>query len=248
MKKTAILLILLALSLTISGCEFNFRFWEQNLEPKKDSIKPGEAATLDVAVTDIENDNQTDATQEIRLANEATLVTNLGEITVKFYPQAAPKTVANFTQLSQNNFYNQTRFHRVIKDFMIQGGDPLSKEADKTKWGTGGPGYTFEDEINDYKLTRGKIAMANAGANTNGSQFFIVTAENTPWLDGKHTVFGEVISGMDIVDKIQNLKTDENDRPLEDVIVEKIELKFLEQQNSFTPPAETSSTTATSAN
>lgn len=153
------------------------------------------------------------------------LNTNFGTITIKLFDGDAPKTTANFLKLAKENFYDGTRFHRVIKDFMIQGGDPLSKDAAaQSRWGTGGPGYSFEDEINAHKLIRGVLAMANAGPNTNGSQFFIVTAQATPWLDGKHTAFGEIIEGMEVVDKIERTKTNETDRPLEDVVIEKIEI------------------------
>jgi len=149
--------------------------------------------------------------------------TNLGTIRVKLYSGDSPKTVENFIKLAGQGFYDGTKFHRVIKDFMIQGGDPLSKDdAKKEYWGTGGPGYQFADEINNHKLVKGSLAMANAGPDTNGSQFFIVTAQSTPWLDGKHTNFGEVVGGMDVVDKIGNAATGENDRPLENVAVESI--------------------------
>ena len=137
----------------------------------------------------------------------------------------APKTVENFIKLSKSGFYNGTKFHRVIKGFMIQGGDPNSKDDDWSNDGMGGPGYKFEDEINSHKLVRGVLAMANAGANTNGSQFFIVTTEATPHLDGKHTAFGKVLSGMDIVDKIESVKVNENDHPTDDVVVNSIEIK-----------------------
>ncbi|MBI3626832.1 peptidylprolyl isomerase [Candidatus Uhrbacteria bacterium] len=128
-----------------------------------------------------------------------TLETSKGKIVIKLFPQEAPKTVNNFIQLAQQNFYDGTTFHRVIKDFMIQGGDPNSKDTDWSNDGMGGPGYKFEDEINPHKLVKGALAMANSGPNTNGSQFFIVTASETPWLDGKHTVFGQVTSGLDVV-------------------------------------------------
>jgi cyclophilin family peptidyl-prolyl cis-trans isomerase len=150
----------------------------------------------------------------------------MGSITVKLYGSDSPKTVANFAKLVKDGFYDGTRFHRVIKDFMIQAGDPLSKDVTmKSRWGTGGPGYTFADEINTHKLVRGSLAMANAGANTNGSQFFIVTADATSWLDGKHTNFGEVVSGMDVVSKIEGVATEGPDRPVTDVIIESISLK-----------------------
>ena len=154
----------------------------------------------------------------------ATLKTNYGEIKVKFYDKESPVTVNNFLNLAKTGFYDGTKFHRVIKDFMVQGGDPLSKDNDPTNDGNGGPGYQFQDEINQHKLVRGSLAMANSGPNTNGSQFFIVTASSTPWLDDKHTNFGYVIEGMGTVDKIAAVQTDSNDRPKEDVIINSIEL------------------------
>ena len=147
----------------------------------------------------------------------ATMQTNHGPIEIELFPGEAPKTVANFTKLAGDGFYDGVIFHRVIPDFMIQGGDP-------TGTGSGGPGYTFEDEFNDHKVERGALAMANAGPNTNGSQFFVVTAEATPWLDGKHTVFGRVTSGMDVVDAISQADTDANDKPREAVVIERVEL------------------------
>jgi cyclophilin family peptidyl-prolyl cis-trans isomerase len=147
----------------------------------------------------------------------ATLHTNHGAIGVELFDGDAPKTVENFVTLARKGFYDGVIFHRVIPDFMIQGGDP-------TGTGTGGPGYTFEDEANDHHVARGALAMANAGPNTNGSQFFIVTAQACPWLDGKHTVFGRVTGGMDVVDTISALDTDGRDRPREDVVIERVEL------------------------
>jgi cyclophilin family peptidyl-prolyl cis-trans isomerase len=149
--------------------------------------------------------------------SKATLQTSEGAIEIELYPDAAPKTVENFEKLSRDGFYEGVIFHRVIPDFMIQGGDP-------TGTGMGGPGYEFEDEFNEHRVERGALAMANAGPNTNGSQFFIVTAEATPWLDGKHTVFGRVTSGMDVVDRISQTERDTNDRPLEPVTIERVEL------------------------
>ena len=143
--------------------------------------------------------------------------TNQGDIAVELYDDDAPKTVDNFVSLARKGFYDGVIFHRVIPDFMIQGGDP-------TGTGSGGPGYTFEDEFNEHPVARGALAMANAGPNTNGSQFFIVTAESCPWLDGKHTVFGRVTDGMDVVDAISALETDARDRPRADVVIERIEL------------------------
>jgi peptidyl-prolyl cis-trans isomerase B (cyclophilin B) len=147
----------------------------------------------------------------------ATMHTNHGTIEVELFDDDAPNTVDNFVKLARDGFYDGVIFHRVIPDFMIQGGDP-------TGTGRGGPGYTFEDEFNDNKVVRGALAMANAGPNTNGSQFFIVTAEATPWLDGKHTVFGRVTSGMDVVDTISNVDTDPSDKPRSDVTIERVEL------------------------
>ena len=148
----------------------------------------------------------------------ATLHTNHGAISLELYPDEAPKTVGNFTKLARDGFYDGVIFHRVIPDFMIQGGDP-------TGTGTGGPGYQFEDEFNDHKVERGALAMANAGPNTNGSQFFIVTTQAAPWLDGKHTVFGRVTSGMDVVDTISALPCDSRDKPRDDVTIERVELE-----------------------
>ncbi len=156
----------------------------------------------------------------------AVIKTNKGDITVKFYNDESPVTVNNFLNLSQSGFYNGSKFHRVIKDFMIQGGDPNSKDDDWSNDGFGGPGYYFKDEINTHKLVAGSLAMANSGAgtSTNGSQFFIVTAESTPWLDGAHTNFGQVTSGLEIVAMIQNVAVNENDHPTEDVTIIGIEL------------------------
>ena len=149
--------------------------------------------------------------------SSATLHTNQGAIEIELFDDDAPKTVDNFVKLARDGFYDGVIFHRVIPDFMIQGGDP-------TGTGTGGPGYQFEDEFNDHKVERGALAMANAGPNTNGSQFFIVTADACPWLDGKHTVFGQVSNGMDVVDAISAVETDAADRPHESVVIERIDL------------------------
>lgn len=154
----------------------------------------------------------------------AIMKTNFGDIKIKLYDKDAPKTVENFIKLSESKFYDEVKFHRVIKNFMIQGGDPNSKDDDWSNDGTGGPGYSFNDEINQHKIIKGTLAMANSGPNTNGSQFFIVTAESTPWLDGKHTAFGEITEGMDIVLKIENVKTNQNDHPVQDVIIKTIEI------------------------
>jgi cyclophilin family peptidyl-prolyl cis-trans isomerase len=149
--------------------------------------------------------------------SQATLHTNHGPIEIRFFDDDAPKTVENFRKLSADGFYDGLGFHRVIRDFMIQGGCPEGT-------GTGGPGYTFEDEFNDHKVVRGALAMANAGPNTNGSQFFFVTTGAASWLDGKHTVFGEVTSGMDAVDAIEALPTGPGDGPAEPAVIERVEL------------------------
>jgi len=148
----------------------------------------------------------------------AIMKTTEGDIVLELFDEDAPKTVSNFKQLASQGFYDGLIFHRVIEDFMIQGGCPRGD-------GTGDPGYKFEDEINPHKVVKGALAMANAGPNTNGSQFFIVTTEAAPWLDGKHTVFGEVRDGMDVVDRIGTTKTDGRDRPVDDIRIDAIELE-----------------------
>ncbi len=148
----------------------------------------------------------------------ATLHTNHGAIDVELFADDAPTTVANFLKLAREGFYDGVVFHRVIEGFMIQGGDP-------TGTGMGGPGYQFEDEINRHKVVRGALAMANAGPNTNGSQFFVVTADEAPWLDGKHTVFGRVTNGMDVVDAIEQVDVDHRDRPRDDVVIERVDAR-----------------------
>jgi cyclophilin family peptidyl-prolyl cis-trans isomerase len=146
-----------------------------------------------------------------------TLHTSEGPIAIELFPEDAPKTVENFTKLAGDGFYDGLTFHRVIPDFMVQAGCPRGA-------GTGGPGYTFEDEFNDHRIVRGALAMANAGPNTNGSQFFIVTADACPWLDGKHTVFGRVIEGQDIVDRISKADADGRDRPRTPITIDRVEL------------------------
>ena len=149
--------------------------------------------------------------------SQAVMHTNVGPITFELFDDDAPKTVENFRKLAGDGFYDGLVFHRVIRDFMIQGGCPQGT-------GTGGPGYQFEDEFNDHKVVRGALAMANSGPNTNGSQFFIVTTDAAPWLDGKHTVFGEVTDGMDAVDAIEGTRLGGGDRPVDDQKIERIEL------------------------
>jgi cyclophilin family peptidyl-prolyl cis-trans isomerase len=149
--------------------------------------------------------------------NRATLHTSEGPIGLELFPGEAPKTVANFTKLAGDGFYDGLAFHRVIPDFMIQAGCPRGD-------GTGGPGYVFEDEANEHRVLRGSLAMANAGPNTNGSQFFIVTADECPWLDGRHTVFGQVSTGQDVVDRISHVERDSRDHPTTPVTIDRVEL------------------------
>jgi len=148
---------------------------------------------------------------------QAKLTTSEGAIEIELFPEDAPKTVENFTKLAGDGLYDGLIFHRVIPDFMIQGGCPQGT-------GTGGPGYQFEDEFNQHKAVKGSLAMANSGPNSNGSQFFIITAAATPWLDGKHTVFGQVTSGQDVVDRISEVDRDGRDRPLTPVTLESVEI------------------------
>jgi peptidyl-prolyl cis-trans isomerase B (cyclophilin B) len=152
-----------------------------------------------------------------RAVSRATLHTTAGKIAIELFDEDAPKTVENFRTLSDEGFYDGLTFHRIIKDFMIQGGCPQGT-------GTGGPGYTFEDEPNQHRVVRGALAMANSGPNTNGSQFFLVTAEECPWLDGKHTVFGRVVDGMDTLDALDSVETDHADRPRKKQVIEHVEL------------------------
>jgi peptidyl-prolyl cis-trans isomerase B (cyclophilin B) len=149
--------------------------------------------------------------------SEATMTTNHGPITFELFDEDAPKTVDNFRKLARDGFYDGLIFHRIISNFMIQGGCPEGT-------GMGGPGYSFEDEFNQHKVVRGALAMANSGPNTNGSQFFIVTVDAAAWLDGKHTVFGKVTSGMEVVDKLESLPTDGRDRPREDARIDKLDV------------------------
>jgi len=149
--------------------------------------------------------------------SQATMQTSRGAVTFELFDEDAPKTVANFRKLASEGFYDGLTFHRVIKDFMIQGGCPQGT-------GTGGPGYTFEDEINQHKVVRGALAMANAGPDTNGSQFFIVTAAACPWLDGKHTVFGRVTDGLEVVDELEAIPTDAGDRPSEPIGIDSLQV------------------------
>jgi len=173
--------------------------------------------------TDNENPGYTIGDKEKNMT--AIIKTNLGEIELELFSGKAPNTVNNFVKLAQDGFYDKTKFHRVIEGFMIQGGDPLTKnDSDISRWGTGGPDYKFADEIySDNNNAVGTISMANAGPNTNGSQFFINTADNN-FLNGKHTVFGQVISGMEVVRAIEITSTEGPDRPITPIIVETINI------------------------
>jgi len=222
MKKMRFSLLLAVLALSLSACG------SQTSAPvdRYDTSRLSVPAVSDAANSIREQSPMRTLDKQSDLAaqySQAVIKTSLGNITVKLYGDDSPVTVNNFLNLAQAGFYDGTKFHRVIKDFMIQGGDPLSKEAGAA-WGTGGPDYRFPDEFNAHKLVAGSLAMANSGPGTNGSQFFIVTAPATAWLDGHHTNFGEVVAGMDVVKKIEAVETGVQDRPLTDVIVSGIEL------------------------
>lgn len=209
---TAIAVSVIILIMWVSGAE--------KIQPKE---------TTQPVATETKSEIKSD-TNTIKKMTTVTMTTNQGVITLELFADTRPKTVENFVKLVNDGFYNGTRFHRVIKGFMIQGGDPLSADvANQPRWGTGGPGYSFEDELSgDNKNAIGTISMANSGPNTNGSQFFINTANNN-FLDTKHTVFGKVVAGMDVVTAIDGTKTvnpaQHDDRPIEDMIIEKIEVK-----------------------
>ncbi len=208
----------------ISAAFFMNKDTNTDASAQTDAFSTGETQT---PVAEVKTPAKESAASVSTAASKGAIIkTNMGDIEVEFFGADAPKTVENFAKLSETGFYNGTKFHRVIKNFMIQGGDPFSKDdAQMARWGTGGPGYVFEDEINEHKIVHGVLAMANAGPGTNGSQFFIVTAQATPWLDGNHTVFGRVVKGMDVVDKIGVVPTGPNDVPKSPVVVESITLK-----------------------
>jgi cyclophilin family peptidyl-prolyl cis-trans isomerase len=233
-------IFLLLSILLIAGCSSDFGNEIDNssqdqaeLGVEKNIKKQNQKKELNNMNINKNNQNQNKEEKEVQkeelidLASEyqyAILKTNFGDIQLSFYGADSPNTVNNFLKLAKEDFYDGTKFHRVINDFMIQGGDPNSKDDDWSNDGAGGPGYSFEDEFNEHKLVRGSLAMANSGPNTNGSQFFIVTAEATPWLDGRHTNFGYVLVGMDIVDKIEAVEKNNRDHPIDDVIIEDVEL------------------------
>lgn len=242
MAKTKIFLAVVA-TLFLSGCSLNNPPAQETSEKKPAGYL---SAMSDIntqarqniqSATNAENQRLAATLKEGEVSNNdnknmdlvkkypsALIKTNLGNIKIKLYGSDSSATVNNFLKLASEKFYDGTKFHRVIPGFMIQGGDPNSKDDDWSNDGMGGPGYAFADEFNAHKLVRGSLAMANAGPDTNGSQFFIVTAAATPWLDGKHTNFGEIVEGTEVVDKIENAKTNANDHPLEDVTVLGIEL------------------------
>lgn len=214
MSKLKLLVLILTVVFLGAGCAKK----EESVFPKKDATP----APNPISVTEPETSMATTTPENNQEKTIVTLQTSKGNIKLELFPQDAPKTVANFVKLAESDFYNNTTFHRVIPDFMIQGGDPLSKDNNPLNDGTGGPGYMFEDEINSRKIVRGALAMANAGPNTNGSQFFIVTTDAAPWLDGKHTVFGQVLDGMDVVEAIVKAERDSNDRPIKNITISKV--------------------------
>ena len=230
MNKTSRVLVLLALCLLVSACTSSAPEPVTPLYPDNTNnsiIMPSEGTGLAPVNEQPADNSMKSIEQQENLLGEysqALIKTNLGDIRVEFYGSDAPLTVNNFLNLAKEGFFEGIKFHRVIKGFMIQGGDPLTKGSDVNLYGTGGPGYKFQDEFNANKLVAGSLAMANSGPATNGSQFFIVTAEETPWLDGRHTNFGRVVSGMDTVMKIEAVETGVNDRPLSDVVIESVEL------------------------
>lgn len=199
-----------------------------NLNKKEEPKDPVSKVVQDLAQKKVENSspegninqekmNTQQTTIDLNKKYQAKFKTNYGEFTISLFAKETPITVNNFVTLARKKFYDGLIFHRVIPDFMIQGGDPDGN-------GTGGPGYTFKDETSPRKIVKGSLAMANAGPNTNGSQFFIVTANETPWLDGRHTNFGEVVLGLDVVEKIGKVQTGQNDKPVKDVIINSIEI------------------------
>ncbi|KKR21389.1 MAG: Peptidyl-prolyl cis-trans isomerase [Parcubacteria group bacterium GW2011_GWE2_39_37] len=219
MKK---IFLLFAILLLITGCGVKNDLYSE--KPKGQSNTESTQVEPATEKNVMENIDPAKFENLVAEYKSAVMKTNLGDIEVEFYGSDSPQTVNNFLNLAKQGFYDGTRFHRVISDFMIQGGDPNSKSDDWTTHGTGGPNYRFADEFNSHKLVRGSLAMANSGPDTNGSQFFIVTAESTPWLDGRHTNFGKVTNGMDVVLKIEAVSKNQNDHPLEDITIEKIDL------------------------
>lgn len=212
--------IALVLILALSGIScFNKSGEKASTDSGQDKENQTDINTIQSSEGDNANVDITEETGEAASSERPVVVlkTSMGDITLELFSNDAPRTVANFLSLIKSNFYDGVTWHRVIPDFMIQGGDPLSKDNNPLNDGTGGPGYLFEDEINSRKIERGVLAMANAGPNSNGSQFFILTAPAAAWLDGKHTVFGRVLEGMETVDAISRVGRDKKDRPLQNV-------------------------------
>jgi peptidylprolyl isomerase len=220
--KTKFILLSLAIVLVALGI---WRYAISKSSPKEDVLKTITEAYGTGTSTESVQENTKPITKENNdnKIMHATLHTSKGDITIEFDAVNAPNTAANFVKLAKTGFYDGVKFHRVIKGFMIQGGDPISKDdAQMARWGTGGPGYTFEDEITpDNHNDKGTISMANSGPDTNGSQFFINVADNN-FLDPKHTVFGKVTAGMDVVTAIENTPTGQNDRPVEAVVIKSV--------------------------
>ena len=185
-----------------------------------------EDTKLEANISDIKESNTIKDNNMSEVINPVIkMKTTKGDITIELFKDKSPKTVGYIMDFVKEKYYDGILFHRVIKGFMIQGGDPLTKDSSKkAMFGTGGPDFKFDDEFNDEKLVKGSIAMANSGKNTNGSQFFIVTAESTPWLDGAHTNFGKVIEGLEVAEQIENVEVDSNDLPLEDIKINTIEI------------------------
>ena len=239
------LILLIILTLTLTACSNSQVVYDESSAPKtmdnfseadiigrmtaiknglKPNIKPtGKTAAPADAAQQAPDTGQKQLENLAAEFDSAIIKTNFGDITVKFYAAESPITVNNFLNLAKANFYNGVKFHRVMKDFMIQGGDPNSKDDDWSNDGRGGPGYQFQDEFNQHKLVKGSLAMANSGPNTNGSQFFIVTAAAAAWLDGKHTNFGYVTGGLDIAEKIEKVAVNANDHPTTDVVINSVE-------------------------
>lgn len=208
--------------IAITGCaaQTNKTILQKEQDPYALEEAEGKVHALEKLLNNVTSENSMTETQQ-QERTTVVMKTTAGDITIELFNDLSPVTVKNFLTLVEDDFYDGILFHRVIPDFMIQGGDPLTKQQPKN-WalhGTGGPGYTFNDEFNSEPLVRGSLAMANAGPNTNGSQFFIVTAPATPWLDGRHTNFGRVIEGMEVVDAIQNAERNERDHPLQDIAI-----------------------------
>ncbi len=244
MKKNTLMLGVLFLTLTLSACGTKNEDQSLNGTDASGTVKNNNSVELPVtSITATTTTNPVVATSTVATStNEdltrvvsgqkdllksyagAIIKTSEGDITIRFY-QEAPITVNNFLNLAQKGYYDGTKFHRIMKDFMIQGGDPLTKESDASVYGTGGPGYQFKNEDSGHKLLAGNIAMANSGRDTNGSQFFIVTATSTPFLDGDYTNFGEVVSGMSVVRKIENSKVIKSARGELSVPVDYITIK-----------------------